>query len=123
MNGSSHLVSCRSCVLYLLSCIVYLAIYMYTIAQSLMLTSYAQRQHPSYVHEAASSMCTGIDHCVVPNCAHAVASMLCLSHPSAQSNDALCVPGGIASLGTAMLVPSISTHLRLSRSFFQRAYV
>ena len=40
---------------------------MYTIAQSPMLTSYAQTQHPSYVHEAASSMCTGIDHCVVPN--------------------------------------------------------
>ena len=40
---------------------------MYTIAQSPMLTSYAQTQQPSYVHEAASSMCTGIDHCVVPN--------------------------------------------------------
>ena len=41
---------------------------MYTIAQSPMLTSYAQTQHPSYVHEAASSMCTGIDQCVVMCC-------------------------------------------------------
>ena len=31
MNGSSHLVSCRSCVLYLLSCIVYLHVHDRTI--------------------------------------------------------------------------------------------